>query len=73
MVTGTLFGVTYLYWKESNAGEAENPMGTTLLAAHLARNSDRDHRLGGLLPVSRAKANSMIPPMRLLQRICEYR
>ena len=47
MVTGILFGVTYLYWKESSAREAENPTGVTLPAARLARNSDRSYRLGG--------------------------
>ena len=45
MVTATPFGVTYLYWKESNARKA----GTTLQAAHLVRNSDCDNRLGGPL------------------------
>lgn len=38
-----------------------NLAGTTLLAINLAHNSDCDHRFGGLSPVSRAKANSMIP------------
>ena len=61
LVTGMLFGVTHLYWKTSSAKGVGDPMGTALLAANLAQNSDCDHCLGALLPVSRAKANSMIP------------
>ena len=39
LVRGTLFGVTYLYWKESTASRVGDLMGTTLLATNLAHNS----------------------------------
>ena len=42
MVMETLFGVTYLYWKESNVRGIGSPTGATLLAANLAQNSDCD-------------------------------
>ena len=62
-----LFGLIHLYWKTSGPRGVGNLAGTTLLAANLAHNFDCDHRFGGLSPVSRAKANSMIPLIRISQ------
>ena len=50
LVTGMMFGVTYLYWKTSSAKGVGGPTGTALLATNLAQNSDCDHRLGGFFP-----------------------